>query len=90
MDVDDKLPLADREDWDYVVENHPELWRAKNSRKILEEEKGTLSRLWRTSRIGCFTSTIRRMPGCFSACEARARHEGEVAAEKCTVWKGSW
>ena len=42
--VDDKLPLADREDWDYVVQNHPELWWAATSRKILEDEKGTLSR----------------------------------------------
>lgn len=42
--VDDRLPLADREDWDYVLQNHPELWWAKNSNKILEEEKGTLSR----------------------------------------------
>ena len=42
--VEDKLPLADREEWDYVVQNHPELWWAKNSHKILEDEKGTLSR----------------------------------------------
>ena len=42
--VDDKLPLADREDWDYIVQNHPVLWWAKKSRKILEDEKGTLSR----------------------------------------------
>ena len=44
ISVDDKLPLADREDWDYIVQNHPALWRAKKSRKILENEKGTLSR----------------------------------------------
>ena len=44
--VDDKLPLTNREDWDYVVQNHPELWWGVQSRKILEDEKekGTLSR----------------------------------------------
>ena len=42
--VPDRLPLAHREDWDYVVQNHPELWWAKKSRKILDDEKGTLSR----------------------------------------------
>ncbi len=44
ISVDDKLPLADREEWDYIVQNHPELWWAKNNNKILEDEKGTLSR----------------------------------------------
>ena len=42
--VDDKLPLAEHKDWDYVVQNHPELWWGVNKGEILEDEKGTLSR----------------------------------------------
>lgn len=42
--VDDKLPLSKREDWDYVIHNHPELWWGVKKGEILENEKGTLSR----------------------------------------------
>ena len=42
--VDDKLPLEGRDDRDWIVENHPELWWGVKRREIIEGEKGTLSR----------------------------------------------
>ena len=44
--VPDRLPLTDRDDWEYVIQNHPQLWWSVNKQKILEDEKekGTLSR----------------------------------------------
>ena len=42
--VEDKLPLKDQHDFDWLVTNHPTLWWGVKSQKILENEKGTLSR----------------------------------------------
>ena len=42
--VEDELPLASREDWNYVVHDHSELWAGMHGHRILENEKGTLSR----------------------------------------------
>ena len=44
IDVKDELPLKDRNERDWIVKNHPELWWAVKSGKIAEDEKGTLSR----------------------------------------------
>ena len=42
--MSDELPLESRDDRNYVVQNHPELWRGVKRGEILEDEKGTLSR----------------------------------------------
>lgn len=42
--VDDKLPLESRNDRDYILTNHPELWWGINRGDIIEDEKGSLSR----------------------------------------------
>ena len=42
--VEDKLPLENHEDRDYILNNHAELWWGINRGDILEEEKGSLSR----------------------------------------------
>lgn len=42
--VNDQLPLRDKDDRDWIVENHPELWWGVKRGQILEDEKGTLSR----------------------------------------------
>ena len=40
--VEDKLPL--KEHRDYIVQHYPELWLNKEKTRVLEEEKGTMSR----------------------------------------------
>ena len=40
--VEDKLPLKDQRD--YIVQHYPELWLNKEKTRVLEEEKGTMSR----------------------------------------------
>ena len=42
--VEDKLPLRDRDDFDWIVRNHPILWWGVKRGKVLDDEKGTLSR----------------------------------------------
>ena len=42
--VDDELPLENRFDREWVMQNHPELWWGETKGMILEYDKGTLSR----------------------------------------------
>ncbi len=42
--VDDEVPFNSREDRQYILENHAELWWGFNSGRVLEDEIGTLSR----------------------------------------------
>ena len=42
--VEDKLPLGNRDERDYILENHAELWWGVRRGEVLEEDKGTLSR----------------------------------------------
>ena len=42
--VVDELPLTNREDWDFVVQNCTELWWGETRGAVLEHEMGTLSR----------------------------------------------
>ena len=42
--VHDELPLERRDDREYLVQNHPELWWGKKRGEILEDETGKLSR----------------------------------------------
>lgn len=41
--VENKLPSLDKKEFDHVLQTHPKLWWNDNKKKVMEDEKGTLS-----------------------------------------------